>query len=95
VDFSNEKIRKKLGGNIVPIGKILAQTTNPIGTGTGTGTGTGIGRNWVKKGSRIGNSPEFSEIPLGIHNQVLGGLPKKIISLPIFVPESLAGAEVT
>jgi hypothetical protein len=41
----------------------LAGTTNPIGTGTG------IGRNWVKKESEIGNSPEFSGIPLGIHNQ--------------------------
>ena len=32
-------------------------------------TGTGIGRNWVKKGAGIGNSPEFHGIPLGIHNQ--------------------------
>jgi hypothetical protein len=63
VDFSDEKIWKKLGGNIVPIGKYLAGTTNPIGTGTG------IGRNWVKKGSGIGNSLEFSGIPLRIHNQ--------------------------
>jgi hypothetical protein len=50
---------------MVPIGKNLAGTTNPIGTGTG------IGRNWIKKGSGIGNSPEFSGIPLGIHNQGL------------------------
>jgi hypothetical protein len=64
VDFSDEKIQKKLGRNIVPIDKNLAGTTNPIGTGTRT-----IGRNWVKKGSRIGNSLEFSGILLGIHNQ--------------------------
>jgi hypothetical protein len=43
----------------------LAGTTIPIGTRTGIG----IGRNWVKKGSEIGNSLEFSRIPLGIHNQ--------------------------
>ena len=42
-EFSDEKIRKNLGGNIVPIGKNLAGTSNPIGTGTG------IRRNWVKK----------------------------------------------
>ena len=54
---------------MVPIGKNLAGTTNPIGTGTGIG----IGRNWVKKGSGIGNSPEFSGIPLGIHNQGVEG----------------------
>jgi hypothetical protein len=39
--FSDEKNRINLGGNIVPIGEILAGTTNPIGTGTE------IGRNWV------------------------------------------------
>ena len=33
------------------------------------GTGTGIGRNWVEKGSKIGNSSEFCRILLGIHNQ--------------------------
>ena len=64
MDFSDEKIQKKLGRNIVPIDKNLAGTTNLIGTGTGT-----IGRNWVKKGSRIGNSLEFSGILLGIYNQ--------------------------
>ena len=41
----------------------MAGTRNPIGTGTG------IGKNWVEKGSGIGNSPEFSGIPLGIPNQ--------------------------
>jgi hypothetical protein len=35
--FPIKNIRKKLGGNIVQIGKKLAGTTNPIGTGTGTG----------------------------------------------------------
>jgi hypothetical protein len=69
VDFSDKKYLEKLGGNIVPIGKNLAGTTNLIGTRTGIG----IRRNWVKKGSGIGNSPEFSGIPLGIHNQATGG----------------------
>ena len=52
---------------MVLIGKNLVGTTNPIGTRTRTGTG--IRRNWVKKGSAIGNSPEFSGILLGIQNQ--------------------------
>jgi len=69
VDFSDKKYLEKLGGNIVPIGKNLAGTTNLIRTRTGIG----IRRNWVKKGSGIGNSPEFSGIPLGIHNQATGG----------------------
>ena len=50
---------------MIPIAKKLAGTTYPIGTGTG------IGKNWVKKGSRIRNSPEFSGIPLGKHNQAV------------------------
>ena len=41
------------------------------GTNFPFGTGTGIGRNWVKKGSGIGNSPEFCGIPLGIRNQAV------------------------
>jgi hypothetical protein len=64
-EFSDEKIRKNLSGNIVPIGKNLAGTSDPIGTRTG------IKRNWVKKGSGIENSLEFSGIPLRIHNQVV------------------------
>ena len=43
--------------------RAVAGTVFPIGTGTG------IGRNWVEKGSKIGNSLEFRGIPLRIHNQ--------------------------
>ncbi len=53
-NFSDEKIRKTLGWNMVPIGTNLAGTTNPIGTGNG--------RNWVKKGPEseiLRNAPEF------------------------------------
>ena len=35
------------------------------------GTRIEIGKNWVEKGSGIGNSPEFSGIPLGIPNQAV------------------------
>ncbi len=55
------------------------------GTNFPFGTGTGIGKNWVEKGSGIGNSPEFSGIPLGKHNQ---GPSSNPFSRPSCIPSS-------